>query len=184
MLSCVCVFPSLPPQGIKYCEVFKQMHARYEQNQDRVASGNGGGGHSQQDSEAARAAHDAEMLARQRAAAAAEQRRRRELGCGLAAAPWLLAAVHGCWLAALLPMLSCLAVRAVLVSSTAACVQPSPQHQAAFSVPQLPLLPVLSGYLCPPIHSAPSTLHPHSHLTSPLCSPPPPPPTHPHTHRW
>ncbi|KAI3423413.1 hypothetical protein D9Q98_010630 [Chlorella vulgaris] len=64
-------------EGIKYCEVFKQMHARYEQNQDRVASGNGGGGHSQQDSEAARAAHDAEMLARQRAAAAAEQRRRR-----------------------------------------------------------------------------------------------------------
>ncbi|KAL4852743.1 Serine/threonine-protein phosphatase 4 regulatory subunit 3 [Chlorella vulgaris] len=64
-------------EGIKYCEVFKQMHARYEQNQDRVASGNGGGGHGQQDSEAARAAHDAEMLARQRAAAAAEQRRRR-----------------------------------------------------------------------------------------------------------
>ncbi|KAL4418834.1 hypothetical protein ABPG77_004074 [Micractinium sp. CCAP 211/92] len=62
-------------QAVDYCEVFRNMHIKHEQNQDRVTVGK-----MEREPEAlqaATAAREAELLARQRAAAAAEQRRRR-----------------------------------------------------------------------------------------------------------
>ncbi|PSC74221.1 Serine threonine-phosphatase 4 regulatory subunit 3 isoform B [Micractinium conductrix] len=58
---------------VDYCDVFKAMHLKHEQNQDRVGPGKPAEG----ETPAAAAAREADLLARQRAAAAAEQRRRR-----------------------------------------------------------------------------------------------------------
>ena len=79
VLTCrVCVCPT---QEVDYCDVFKAMHLKHEQNQDRVGPGKPAEG----ETPAAAAAREADLLARQRAAAAAEQRRRRECAAGAVA---------------------------------------------------------------------------------------------------
>lgn len=63
-------------QSLDYCEVFRSMHLKHEQNQDRAAPDKAAE-REPHAIQAAAAAREADMLARQRVMSAAEQRRRR-----------------------------------------------------------------------------------------------------------